>query len=86
MSARPKEHEMPRSTYTGLPIDRGLNVFHWRAPVEGRKVEKAIATPKTETQLLAFKVAGAITFSQNTQADADKTARLKGKQNNRRSQ
>ena len=89
MGVRPKHHEVEaRSEYLGLPIALGLNAFNWRAEVAGRPVAKGmpVATPKSAAQLLAFKNAGAITFSQNTQADADKTARLKGKQNNRRSQ
>jgi hypothetical protein len=75
-------------SYLGLPTERGLNAFHWKAEVEGRKVEKPITTPtpKKASDITAFKLAGSITFSQNTQADADKTARLQGKQNNRRSQ
>lgn len=88
MGVKPKHHEVaPRSTYLGLPKDSGLNAFHWRAEIDGRESPKLTTTSmlKNESDITAFKLVGLISFSRNTQADADKTARLQGKQNNRRS-
>ena len=74
------------STYLGLPADRGLNAFSWKAPVEGRRIDSKKTGHKSAADILAFKVAGSITFSKNTQADADKTAKLSGRKNHSRSQ
>lgn len=68
-----------QSIYMGLPIDRGLNAFHWTAPAEGRPeaVLRHKTGPKSTAELLAFKTVGALSFSQQKQADADKTSRVK---------
>lgn len=77
-------------TCLGLPVQRGLNVFHWAAEIEGRPATRSAPLKttghKSAADILAFKVAGSISFSKNTQADADKTARLAGRNNSSRSQ
>ena len=94
--------------YLGLPTQRLLNAFHWKAEIEGREVPRLTAKsgPKPSareqsiTALMSFEERkerrqakvlrdnskNSITFSKLPQGDADKTARLLGKQNNARSQ
>lgn len=86
MRHAPTIHKLDGSPINlGLPLDRGLNVFSWTAPVDGRPHFAKKPGPKTAADILAVKVAGSISFSKNTQADADKSARLAGRKNSSRS-
>lgn len=88
----PKHHAPePISGYMGEPV-RNCDgaVFFWREPVIGRPATRAVPIqktgPKSVKDILAVKVAGAISFSKNTQADADNNARIAGRKNHSRSE
>lgn len=85
MRCAPTLHKLDGApTYLGLPVDRGLNVFSWRAPVEGREGMKKATTDKRNSHLtkdaaaiLKDNTGQGISFSQDPQADADKSARVR---------
>ena len=94
MGVAPRHHIIEEKVpYLGLPI-KAVSCFHWWEEIEGREkppdIPKKNTGPKSkkerEQAITQFVLKGSITFTKNAQADADKQAKIKGKQNVRRSQ
>ncbi|MDE3021945.1 MAG: hypothetical protein KGI54_08805 [Pseudomonadota bacterium] len=94
MGVAPKHHVIEKKPdYLGLPI-KVVSAFHWWEECENRPKAPDVAYKKTgpkskmekEKEITQFVLKGSLTFTQNAQADADKQAKIKGRQNSRRSQ